>query len=148
MLVKPLAEVLGRLSRSKFRSGIQLRERERAYLAAKGIQVVLSHALDFIAARLAPAEPLKDGKQTPWRGHPVFVAQHATATCCRSCLEKWHSIPRGRDLTGDEKSYVVEIIGAWLSTQTSCSNVPNNDRDSERISALQEPEFSFERDPA
>ncbi len=29
------------------------------------------------------AEPRNDGKQTPFRGHPVFTAQHATATCCR-----------------------------------------------------------------
>ncbi|WP_251023391.1 DUF4186 family protein [Streptomyces sp. ISL-10] len=29
---------------------------------------------------------------------PVFVAQHATATCCRTCLERWHVVPAGRAL--------------------------------------------------
>ncbi|MCP9485713.1 MAG: DUF4186 domain-containing protein [Gaiellaceae bacterium MAG52_C11] len=41
----------------------------------------------MIAQRVAPAAPRKDGKQTPYRGHPVFVAQHATATCCRTVLD-------------------------------------------------------------
>jgi predicted Fe-S protein YdhL (DUF1289 family) len=71
----------------------------------------------LIAKRLAPAAPLKDGKQTPFKGHPVFVAQHATATCCRGCLEKWHAIPRGRELTREEQDHVVAAIERWLSSQ-------------------------------
>ena len=51
------------------------------------------------------------------RGHPVFVAQHATATCCRSCLHKWHAIPRGRALDDDEIGRVVAIVLAWLADQ-------------------------------
>ena len=69
---------------------------------------------EFVAQRLAPAEPRNDGKQTPFRGHPVFVAQHATATCCRGCLQKWHGVERGRVLTANEQAYVVEVIGDWL----------------------------------
>jgi len=76
--------------------------------------VVLEHARDFVAARLAPAAPRDDGRQTPFRGHPVFVAQHATATCCRGCLAKWHRIERGRDLTAAEQARVVAAIERWL----------------------------------
>ena len=76
---------------------------------------VLAHAADFIAQRLAPADPRNDGKQTPFRGHPVFVAQHATATCCRGCLAKWHGIERGRTLTAAEQAYVIDVIGRWLN---------------------------------
>jgi hypothetical protein len=79
--------------------------------------VVLDHARDFISRRLAPAEPANDGKQTPFRGHPVFVAQHATATCCRSCLAKWHRIPAGRELSSVEQSHVISAIHRWLETQ-------------------------------
>ncbi len=68
----------------------------------------------MIGKRLAPAAPEKDGRQTPYRGHPVFVAQHATATCCRMCLERWHEIPRGDELTAGERSYVVEVICRWI----------------------------------
>jgi hypothetical protein len=48
------------------------------------------------------------------KGHPVFLAQHATATCCRGCLEKWHGIPKGRELTASEQQYVVYIIMRWI----------------------------------
>lgn len=76
---------------------------------------VLDHARDFIDRRLAPAHPAKDGKQTPMRGHPVFIAQHATATCCRPCLAKWHAIPAGRPLTEEERAHVVAALERWLS---------------------------------
>jgi hypothetical protein len=79
--------------------------------------VVLEHAREFIRTRLAPARPLNDGKQTPWRGHPVFVAQHATATCCRGCLEKCHAIPKGRELNEPERNYTVGIIEKWLASE-------------------------------
>ena len=75
------------------------------------------HAEDLIAKRLAPALPRNDGKQTPYRGHPVFVAQHATATCCRSCLQRSHEIPRGRELTAEEQSYVVDVICRWIERE-------------------------------
>jgi predicted Fe-S protein YdhL (DUF1289 family) len=44
----------------------------------------------------------------------VFIAQHATATCCRGCLAKWHRIERGRPLTEDEQAHVVNAIERWL----------------------------------
>lgn len=117
--MRDVQEVLSRLSRSPFRSQIQLREKELAYLRSKGMSEVLEHAAGFIEQRLAPTSPLNDGKQTPWRNHPVFVAQHATATCCRGCLQKWHEIPKGRALTAAEQQYVVEVIASWLKQQES-----------------------------
>ncbi len=81
------------------------------------MEAVRRHAGDLLAKRLAPAEPYKDGKQTPYRGHPVFVAQHATATCCRSCLERNHEIPKGRELTRDELDYVVDVICRWIERE-------------------------------
>jgi hypothetical protein len=113
--MRDVNEILASLQSSDFRSAIKLRGKELDYLRSKGMETILKHAADFIEKRLAPAEPLNDGKQTPWRNHPVFVAQHATATCCRSCLLKWHGIPKGRELTDEEKLYVVEVIKGWLS---------------------------------
>ena len=110
--------VLRRLGRSKFRSGFALGADDRGYLARKGLETVLSHGRDFVGRRLAPADPPNDGRQTPWRGHPVFVAQHATATCCRGCLSKWHGIPKKRKLTEEEIDYVLALIGRWLSGRT------------------------------
>lgn len=112
---RDLDELFDRLGRSEFRSRFRLRGKELDYLRRKGLELVLEHAADFIEKRLAPAEPANDGKQTPMGNHPAFVAQHATATCCRGCLEKWHAVPKGRQLTEAEKEYVVKVIGAWLS---------------------------------
>jgi hypothetical protein len=115
--MRDLDSVFSRLSGSAFRSRFRLGEKERAYLAARGLPTVLDHARDFVAKRLAPAEPLNDGKQTPMRGHPVFIAQHATGTCCGSCLQKWHGISAGRPLTDREQEHVVAAIRRWIEAQ-------------------------------
>ncbi len=113
--MRPLDAVFERLAGSPFRRRFRLGDSDRAYLDARGLDTILAHGRDFIDKRLAPAEPLNDGKQTPMRGHPVFVAQHATATCCRSCLSKWHGIPAGRPLSEPEKAHVLAAIERWLS---------------------------------
>lgn len=106
-----------RISESRFRSRFKLKEKEFAYIDEKGLDVVRRHAMDFVEKRLAPADIPNDGKQTPMRGHPVFIAQHATATCCRGCLEKWHGIPKGRELTEQQKTYVVDVLIHWIERQ-------------------------------
>ncbi len=112
-----LTGVFERLARSSFRRGFRLRDPELSYLRNKGLETVLAHAADFIEKRLAPANPSNDGKQTPFRHHPVFVAQHATATCCRGCLAQWHHIPLGKPLTPEEKQYILLVLRHWLSRQ-------------------------------
>jgi len=105
------------LARSSFRSRFRLGPREREYLESRGLETLLEHAADFVAKRLAPDRPFNDGRQTPMRGHPVFIAQHATATCCRGCLAKWHGIAAGRALDPAEQAYVVGVIQEWLGRQ-------------------------------
>jgi hypothetical protein len=83
-----------------------------------------AHAAELIADRLAPAQPRNDGKQTPYRGHPVFIAQHATATCCRTCLLRWHGIEKGRTLTREERTYVVAVIGRWIERELDATAEP------------------------
>ena len=90
-------KVLENLKKSPFRAKFKLKEKDFEYIKQKGLDKIKQHAYDFINSRLAPAKPKNDGKQTPMRGHPVFVAQHATATCCRGCLEKWHKISQNCD---------------------------------------------------
>lgn len=112
--MKPLDDVFARLHLSPFRRRFRLGEKEQRYLQDKGLEIVLSHAADFVSARLGAAQPANDGKQTPMRGHPVFIAQHATATCCRGCLAKWHAIPSGQALAPAEQHYIVNVIRRWL----------------------------------
>lgn len=102
------------LKRSRFRASFRLNSKDLHHLQEKGLATMLDHAEDFIAQRLAPAVIANDGQQTPMRGHPVFVAQHATATCCRGCLSQWHQIPAGRAMTLEEQAYVVVVLEWWL----------------------------------
>ena len=105
------------LSKSKFRSSFNLKEKDKKYIQDKGLDKIEEHAYDFITKRLAPKDIPNDGKQTPMRGHPVFIAQHATATCCRGCLYKWHKIRKEKYLSEKEIKYVVDIIMEWISRQ-------------------------------
>ena len=109
--------ILVSLSKSNFRSKFHLKENDKKYVEEKGVKKIQNHAYDFINKRLAPKNIKNDGKQTPMRGHPVFIAQHATATCCRGCLEKWHKIPKGKELTKEQVDYVVEVIMSWISIE-------------------------------
>ena len=115
-----LDELFVALGKSKFRSRLHLSDKEAAYLKQKGIETILEHARDFISKRLAQANPTNDGRQTPMRNHPVFNAQHATGTCCRKCLEKWHQIPKGRPLTKEQIDYILQVIKRWLIDQSTC----------------------------
>jgi hypothetical protein len=120
--------ILARLAKSPFRQRFVLRPAERDYLANKGLETVRDHARSFIGKRLAPANPPNDGKQTPFRGHPVFVAQHATATCCRGCLAKWHAVPKGRAMEKHEVDHAVAVIERWLSRRTNAGPDPQEPR--------------------
>jgi hypothetical protein len=123
MAMRDLDTVFDALAHSNFRRRFRLGAREQAYLCEQGLTEVVRHAHELIARRLAPEDPPNDGKQTPFRGHPVFLAQHATATCCRSCLAKWHGIQAGKTLSQEERQHVVEAIERWLRAQ----NIPGAD---------------------
>ena len=110
-------DLYDRLSRSAFRSRFRLSEKDMAYIAEKGMETIRRHAEDLIAKRLAAENPENDGKQTPMKGHPVFIAQHATACCCRGCLEKWHHIPAGKTLTKDEQAYIADVLTEWIEKE-------------------------------
>lgn len=112
-----LGDLFDRLATSTFRASFKLSSRDRQMIDARGMDTIRGHAREFVSARLAPAQPKKDGKQTPYRGHPVFPAQHATGTCCRSCLHKWHRIQKGEALSRSEQDYVVEVICQWIARQ-------------------------------
>lgn len=109
--------ILDKLAKSNFRSKFKLKPKDIEYINTKGLDVIESHARDFISSRVSPAIIPNDGKQTPMKGHPVFIAQHATATCCRGCIEKWHKIPKGKALTPSQQEYLVSVIMEWIRHQ-------------------------------
>ena len=107
-------QVLPRIQRSKFRMRFKLDQNDLAYIERVGAEKIKLHTADFIEKRLVPAFPDNDGKQTPFKGHPIFKAQHATATCCRDCLAKWYFIPKGRVLTNHERQKIIHILLDWV----------------------------------
>ena len=114
-------ELKERLARSPFRSRFKLGEKELRYAAENSKEVISAHARKIITERLAPALPVNDGKQTPMRGHALFIAQHATACCCRGCLAKWYLIPAGRKLSDAEIAAIADILTCWIKDQLETS---------------------------
>lgn len=111
------------LKKSKFRSSFHLSFKDKEYIKKKGMDTIINHAYDFINNRLKPKYIKNDGKQTPMKGHPVFIAQHATGTCCRRCLFKWHNISKDKELSNNEVNYIVSIIIAWINKEMKFNNL-------------------------
>ena len=116
-------EALIRLSRSKFRSSFHLTAKDKAYVSEKGFSIIRQHCEDFIRSRIAPQDIPNDGSQTPMRGHPVFVAQHACACCCRGCLYKWYKVPRDKALSEVQITKIVNLLMAWIEAEMSSYKV-------------------------
>ena len=110
-------EAFERLGRSKFRSRFRLTAEDWAYIERVGMETVERHAADFVRSKLSAAVPANDGRQTPMRGHPVFKAMHATACCCRGCMEKWWRVGRGVPLSDAQQTKTVNLILEWIKRQ-------------------------------
>lgn len=131
--MRELDDLFQALQQSAFRRRQRLAPADRRYLAERGRAAVMDHAHRFIAERLAPADPPRDGRQTPMRGHPVFTAQHATATCCRGCLAKWHDIPKGRSLNKAQRAHVLAAIHRWLANAEAEANATDTTAESKQM---------------
>ena len=115
--MQTIDKALQKLNKSDFRRRFHLSPKDREYIAKKGLAAIEKDAAYFIETRLAPAHPKNDGKQTPMRGHPVFVAQHATACCCRGCLQKWYKVPKNKELSLVQQQKIVNLLMAWIEKE-------------------------------
>ena len=119
--MQTIEDALAKLNKSKFRSHFHLKQEDIDYIDKKGLEKIRSDAEDFISKRLAPAQIPNDGRQTPMKGHPVFIAQHATACCCRGCLNKWYNVPKNTELSAARQKKIVNLIMAWIEKEYSSS---------------------------
>ncbi len=115
--MQTITTALAKLQHASFRASFHLSEKDKSYIREKGMDVIRSHAWQLIRSRLAPAVIANDGRQTPLGGHPVFVAQHACACCCRGCLYKWYHVPMGQDLTETQQEKIVNLLMAWIEQE-------------------------------
>ena len=109
--------ILLRLSKSKFRSSFHLNKKMKEYIDKTGLEKITQHAYEFIEKRIKPKKIINDGKQTPYKGHPIFIAQHACGCCCRNCLEKWHHISKNKELTKEEVNFIVNLLIKWIEKE-------------------------------
>ena len=91
-----------RLAKSTFRSRFRLGQKERQYCLDKGRRLSNNMLRILLLNDWRLRFPPMMVNRLPMRGHPVFIAQHATATCCRGCLAKWHDIPQGVALNDEQ----------------------------------------------
>lgn len=110
-----------RIKKSDFRSQFLLDKEEIKYLYDKGLEIVKNNAFDFFRNHLASVHDEVLVKHVPLLNHPVFMAQQATATCCRECIAKWHDISPLNELSQEEIFYLVDIAMLWL-----CDNIPED----------------------
>ena len=115
---KEIEDLLSSLGNTKFRGSFHLNNKMKEYVQDKGYEKIESDACDLIIKRIAPKDIKNYGKQTPMKQvHPVFIAQHATGTCCRGCLERIHHIEKGRELNREEVDYIVKTIMIWIKNE-------------------------------
>ena len=109
-----------KLRKSKFRSSFKLSEKDKEYVRKKSLKTIEQHTKDFLNQRIK-IKPKNDTKQTPFKGHPTFIAQHATATCCRKCIQNWYKIPKEKVLSDSEINYFKDIIMSWIKEEMNQS---------------------------
>lgn len=82
----------------------------------RGLYRLRADAEKIIGKSVSAEKPYRDGYQTPREGSPEIVhyAQHATAACCRKCIEYWHGIPQGRALASTEVAYLQDLIMRYI----------------------------------
>lgn len=104
------------------------------YARRKGKVKLLEAVTKRLRTCIAPAQPFHDGWQTPMNSdspNPIYNAQHATATCCRRCLEYWHGVPMGRELSSEELEYFANLVFQYLDFR-----FPSLSEEGERIAPL------------
>lgn len=79
------------------------------------------HAKKVLKSKIGSSHNVWDGRQTPMTGNEIVnYAQHATATCCRKCLEYWHNIKKEQDLTEEQLEFCTDLVMLYIEER-----VPN-----------------------
>ena len=114
---KKIEEVFSKLNKTGRISNFSLGDAEIEYVSSRGIEILRLHATDFIQKRIAPKEPKNDGYQTPAKGHPVFLAQHACGCNDIDSVEQFFGFKKGSLLKEKEVNLIVDVIVSWLEDQ-------------------------------
>lgn len=94
-----------------------LDETARRNIREVGVTAVRAGVKEHLRKKIGPAKIFRDGTQTPKKDSVIHFAQHATATCCRKCLDYWYDIPQKRDLTEEELGFCEGLIHAYMDVR-------------------------------
>jgi hypothetical protein len=121
---------------------LEIDQRAKNYARRKGRIGMRAAAERRIRKSVAPAEPAFDGRQTGNSANPLFYAQHATATCCRKCIEYWHGVAQKRPLSAEEVQYFTALVNMFVDER-----LPDLMETAEKVPAIrrtEEPELTEE----
>ena len=78
------------------------------------------HAKSILKSKIGNPQNAWDSRQTPMNGGEIVnYAQHATATCCRKCLEYWHNINTTEKLTEDQLDFCVDLVMLYIEERVT-----------------------------
>ena len=82
----------------------------------RGKNLILDRAKEIITKKIAKIpEGYYDYLCTKKEGSEIInYAQHATGTCCRNCLERWHNIPQDIILSEKQVDYCVGLVKLYI----------------------------------
>jgi hypothetical protein len=96
---------------------VVINEKATAHARKRGKIQMLQLIRNQLKRLIGNAQPFNDGRQTSTdldSSSAIPFGQHATGTCCRRCLEYWHGIERGRELTPDELDYCAALVLRYI----------------------------------
>jgi hypothetical protein len=102
-------------------------QHEINYTRRKGTQGLAARAEQVLRRNVFGVTGFLNDIQTPYSG-AIPAAQHATATCCRKCIEYWHGIPRDAKPTEKQIKYLRDWIMKYLKDK-----FPNITQEGEKV---------------
>lgn len=91
------------------------------YGTRKGRIALLNGTTRFVRKHVGPPKDAFDGRRVPWpdktpeKMNPYYYAQHATATCCRSCIETWYGIIPEESLSDQALAFFTALINEFIA---------------------------------
>ena len=73
------------------------------------------------------SEIFRDSTQTPKGKDIIYLAQHATGTCCRRCIEEWYGINKEEIMNEEQINFLTEIIMTYINEKVTLKNQPKED---------------------
>jgi hypothetical protein len=76
---------------------------------------IREEAKTLLSRRVGKLNTFIDGRQTPLgKENIVNYAQHATATCCRKCMDAWYKIPKENELTEVQLEFCTDLVMSFV----------------------------------